>query len=291
MTTLLDLTDSAVPKGKVKVPPRPAAAPIAPVTVNGTEITEDDIRTEAQNHPAESPARACAEAARALVVRELLLSEAREKHIVSTPESVGNGKRETDEDAAIRGLLDQEISVPRAHEADCRRYYDANRAKFSSERLYEVRHILFAAPLSDEAGRTEARSGAQAVIKTLSRRPEQFAELALAHSACPSKMQGGSLGQLGKGSTVPEFETVLFSLAEGQLSPVPVPTQFGFHVIQLDRIIEGRQLPFEMVEGRIAAWLEAASWSRAVAQYVGILAGRAEIIGIEFKTSDGPLVQ
>ena len=75
------------------------------------------------------------------------------------------------------------------------------------------------------------------------------------------------------------------------MTPTPVPTQFGYHVIRLDRVIPGAQLPFEAVAGRIAGWLEASSWSRAVAQYVGILAGEADITGISLHGSDGPLVQ
>ena len=75
------------------------------------------------------------------------------------------------------------------------------------------------------------------------------------------------------------------------MHPEPVATRFGYHVIQLDRVIAGRRLPFEVVERRIAGFLEASSWSRAVSQYVGILAGRAEIKGVELAGSTGALVQ
>jgi peptidyl-prolyl cis-trans isomerase C len=290
VTTLLDFTNTVLPKGKVKVPepPRPAHVPIS---VNGVEIGAEAVRAEAQHHPAETSAKAFAEAARALVVRELLLQEAVAKGVVASPETFGEGRRETDEDAAIRALLDQEVTTPKADHDACRRYFAANPQKFRSATLYEARHILFAAPVSDEAARARAKADAEAAIAALMDDLSLFPSLALAHSACPSRAQGGSLGQLSKGSTVPEFETVLFALEAGQLSPVPAPTPFGYHVIVLDRIIAGRQLPFNMVRDRIAAWLEAASWSRAVSQYVGILAGRAVIDGITLAAADGPLVQ
>lgn len=291
MTTLIDRKEPVLPAGKVKVPPRPGAKPIGAISVNGVEISADAIQSEAQHHPAANPGEALAEAARALAVRELLLQRAKALGVAATPEMVAEGKRETDEDAAIRALLDQEVTTPRADEAACRRYYDANRNKFRSETLYEAHHILFAAPVSDKERREEARQMATAVIEQLAADPGRFAELAMAHSDCPSKGQGGSLGQLGRGSTVPEFETVLFALEPGQMTPNPVPTQFGYHVIRLDRVIPGAQLPFEAVAGRIAGWLEASSWSRAVAQYVGILAGEADITGISLHGSDGPLVQ
>jgi peptidyl-prolyl cis-trans isomerase C len=50
-------------------------------------------------------------------------------------------------------------------------------------------------------------------------------------------------------------------------------------------------LPFEHVADRIAGWLEAASWSKAVAQYISVLAGRAEIRGIDIASAEGPLIQ
>ena len=291
MTTLLDLTDTTLPKGKVKVPPRPVAPEKAPILVNGVEIADAAIRTEAQHHPADTPAKAFAAAARALVVRELLGQEARRLKVAAEPALVGDAKRETDEDAAIRALLDKEVASPKADETTCRRYYDTHEDKFRSETLYEARHILFAAAPNDKAARQQARRAAEATIAELVTDQSKFAALAAERSACPSRAQGGSLGQLTKGSTVPEFETVLFALDEGQLSPAPAPTPFGFHVIALDRIIPGRRLPFEVVQDRIAGWLEASSWSRAVAQYIGILAGRSEIVGIDLDAAQGPLVR
>ena len=291
MTTLLDFTDSVLPEGKVKVPPRPAPAPRPDITVNGVAITEEMVRTEAQNHPADTPAEAFAAAARALVVRELLVQEANRLGLAAAPKAVGEGRREADEDALVRVLLEQQVSAPTADEAACRRYYEQNRRRFRSETLFEARHILFAAPEQDQAARDQARDEALAVLAELDEAPERFAELAARHSVCPSAGQGGSLGQLGRGSTVPEFEAALHALQPGQVSPAPVASRFGYHIIFLERRIDGEQLPFDHVVQRIAAWLEAASWSRAVAQYIGILAGQASITGIALNAADGPLVQ
>ena len=291
MTVLLDLTDEVVPTGKVKVPPRAAETDAELISVNGVAITEAAIREEAQHHPADTPAAAFADAARALTVRELLLQEAKARAIEPQPESLDSGKQETDEDAAIRMLLDDQVKTPEAEPGVCARYYESNRGKFVSETLYEARHILLAAAHDETTKRQQAKGEAAAIIETLKQHPEQFSALAKDASACPSAMQGGNLGQLSRGSTVPAFEKALLSLSEGQLCPNPVETQFGFHVIQLDRVHKGKSLPFEMVEDRIAAWLEAASWSRAVSQYIGILAGAAEINGIDVSGTGSPLVQ
>ena len=57
-----------------------------------------------------------------------------------------------------------------------------------------------------------------------------FAQLAQLHSSCPSKANGGSLGQFGPGMMVAPFEQATFALPVGAVSD-PVQTQFGWHLI------------------------------------------------------------
>ncbi len=110
---------------------------------------------------------------------------------------------------------------------------------------------------------------------------EQFAALARAHSACPSASQGGNLGQITAGQTTPEFERALLALEPGSIGPEPVATSYGFHIVRLDRKHEGRDLPFELVAVRIAAYLQDCVQRRALAQYVARLASAARIDGID----------
>ena len=59
-----------------------------------------------------------------------------------------------------------------------------------------------------------------------------FADMAAAHSKCPSGQQGGDLGSFSPGQMVPEFDTVVFNEAVGEVHG-PVKTQFGYHLIEI----------------------------------------------------------
>ncbi len=273
-----------------RIPPK-AAPVIRAISVNGVSIPEADVLAEAQNHPAENPGGALRAAAEALVIRELLWQEAKRLDIDVSSVRDEAGRMETERDAAIRLLMEREVQAPLATEEECRRYYDRHPEKFRTEPLFEARHILLSAAESDAGARQQAREHATDLCRILAARPDRFPALVNEYSVCPSRSQGGNLGQLTKGSTVEEFEQALAKMREGEISALPVESRFGFHVIALDRRIEGRQLPFEMVAQRIAAWLEASAWSKAVSQYISVLAGQAEIKGISLNGADGPLVQ
>ena len=61
---------------------------------------------------------------------------------------------------------------------------------------------------------------------------EDFAEVARAHSTCPSSRQGGDLGEFGPGQMVKEFDTVVFSAPVNEVQG-PVKTQFGYHLLEV----------------------------------------------------------
>ena len=273
-----------------KVPPK-ARPVMAEISVGGVAIAEDDVLKEAQNHPAKTPGDALFEAARALVVRELLWQQAQRLDVQSAPQPDAEGRLETDKDAAIRALIEQQVNVPTATDAECLRNYQMNQHRYRSEAIYEARHILLAAPEGDARARRAAEAVAKNIIEELSVEPGQFGQLARQHSACPSRQQDGNLGQLTRGSTVAEFERALETMHAGDVSTTPVESRFGYHIIALDRKIPGNQLPFELVKERIAAWLEASAWSKAVSQYISILAGETKISGIDIDATRGPLVQ
>ena len=250
------------------------------IRVNDRCIEEDEILREMQYHPAGDVAAARHAAAQWLVIRALLLDRAR-----------ALGIDEADEADAVQAVIEREVDIPAPDEAECRRYYDNNTAQFASPDLVEAAHILLPAAPDDEAGRAGAEARAGELIDILTRSPERFGELARAHSACDSRQNDGRLGQVARGDTVPEMETFLFNLEDGQLSPVPVKTRYGVHVVRVDKRVPGRSLPYEAVAGKVADYLKDASWRRAFRQYVQLLAGDARISGFDIAAVETPLVQ
>lgn len=280
MTVVLDRTK--VETGAARPAEKATALPRSkPIIVNGVTIARDAIARETQNHPAGKPVDAWLAAARALVVRELLLQEARRLGIAPAPQTDDEGRRELDEEALVRQLVEREVHIPVADDDACRRIYEQRRAAFRSSDLFEVRHILLAAAPDDLPARDKARTEAQSLIAALASAPERFAEFAEACSACPSLSQGGALGQVSRGQTVPEFEAALREAPLGAVAPEPVETRYGFHVIVIDQRLGGEPLPYELVKPQIAAWLSERAQTTAIRQYIAMLAGRAEICGID----------
>ena len=99
---------------------------------------------------------------------------------------------------------------------------------------YSASHILLMYSGSDRSSATRSKDDAAkeiAAIKSKIDGGADFAELAKAHSDCPSGASGGSLGTFSSGAMVKPFEDATAALDVGGVSDV-VETQFGYHIIQ-----------------------------------------------------------
>ena len=108
---------------------------------------------------------------------------------------------------------------------------------------------------------------------------------------CLAAQSTANLGQIGRGDMVPEFEQALFRLGPTGILREVIKTRYGFHLVAVDQRIPGETLPFEVVREQIAELLKASVEERALRQYVSILAGQAELTGVDLQTVDSPLVQ
>ncbi len=141
---------------------------------------------------------------------------------------------------------------------DIEDYYKTKIADFRVPKQFTAAHILFTieppkddSKLSAEEAAKEAEEAAKKeadeVLKKI-RSGADFGELAKKHSDDPtSGEKGGGLGEFPKGMMVDEFEATLEKMKPGDISD-PVRTSFGFHIIRLDEVKEGRTKPLEEVK-------------------------------------------
>lgn len=118
-------------------------------------------------------------------------------------------------------------------------YYDANPNQFVKEGKVSAKHIL-----------TDSEEKCTDIFKEIAEGAKSFEDAAKEYSTCPSGQQGGDLGEFGKGQMVKEFEDAAFS---GEIGKVigPVKTQFGYHLIKVEKRTEPETASFDEVKENI----------------------------------------
>src|ERR1700733_9435513 len=170
---------------------------------------------------------------------------------------------------------------PQISDADVLAYYNAHKDQYQVKEQAKVRHILIAVPAGADA-KTDAAAKAKAedILKQI-KSGGNFADLASKNSDDPgSKTQGGELGWLDPGKTVPEFDKAAFSLPVGQTSDL-IKTQFGYHILQVEDKKTAHLRPLEEVKAEIVPVLEQQRVGAAEQTFASALAADAKKNGLE----------
>jgi len=131
----------------------------------------------------------------------------------------------------------------RIDENELKEYYDANPEKFKMPKTVEARHILIKAGQDESEKKvTAAKQKALAVLKE-ARAGKDFSELAKTYSEGPTGENGGYLGTFKKEDMVKPFADQAFSMQAGDISE-PVRTQFGWHIIKVEKVNPAGDLSF-----------------------------------------------
>ena len=128
---------------------------------------------------------------------------------------------------------------------DAEEYYNANKEQFVTGDSVNASHIL-----------VDSEEKALELLAKIKAGEISFEDAARENSSCPSKANGGNLGDFTRGQMVPEFDQAVFAMQVGEVTATPVKTQFGYHLIKLNSKTEAEMTPLAEVKDGIKAMLE-----------------------------------
>ena len=247
--------------------------------VNGVPVALADEALSAE----ELRQRACTELLRQEALRAGLLDAADAPPVAGATSEAAS--------AAIEALLDQALNLPEPGDEACRRYHAAHPAHFAVGERAQVRHILFAVTPGVDVNALRKRAEACLIDVRADGTGERFAAAAAQLSNCPTGGQGGDLGWLQAADCAPEFAREVLGHAEVGVLARLVATRFGLHVVEVLAREPGRVPAFEQVRGAVAQGLRQQLFATALRQYLQVLAGQAQVHGVDLDAATSPLLQ
>jgi nitrogen fixation protein NifM len=142
-------------------------------------------------------------------------------------------------------------NVEKVSDVEVELFYYNHQDRFTRPEQREVCHILISInPQYPENSRENAFKQIQEIYRLLQQNAEQFADLALKHSECPTALQGGLLGTVPRGKLYPELDAVLFDMQAGEISKA-VESEMGFHLLYCKKIHPAQTMRLQQVRHRI----------------------------------------
>ncbi len=225
------------------------------VTVNGTQITQQDVDTALMNAtqgrfnqvPADKQAEFRKQVLEQLIAKELVYGDAKKTGVLKSKEfneEYAKVQKRVKKELAIQVWQKKQLDKVKVSNKELKNYYDKNKEEFNEKSTVHARHILV--KTEDEAKNIvkDVKSLTGEALKA------KFIELAKVLSTGPSGPKGGDLGYFAQGQMVPEFNDKVFSMKVGTVS-APVKTQFGYHVIYLEDKKDKKVLAFTEVKSFI----------------------------------------
>lgn len=182
-------------------------------------------------------------------------------------------------DTKVRKLYEKvtaDVAAPA--EADVKKYFDEHPEEFEQKASVDAAHILISTQGIEDPAQLAAKEKIAKELRAelVAKKGENFAEMAGLHSDCPSKAQGGDLGEFEKGQMVPEFEKAAFAQEVGVIGET-IKTDFGYHIIKVNGKKEAKTLVFADVKEDLTQTLLDQAKSEKMGTYVEGLREKAKI--------------
>ncbi|MEA2027424.1 MAG: peptidylprolyl isomerase [Campylobacterota bacterium] len=244
-------------------------------TVNGKNITQEDANMFVQVSAPQSTFESLTNAQKKMVVerlveRELFIAAAKKEGIEKKPEFAEHLAKIKDE-ILINLWMQEQMNNTIVSNSEAKDFYTKNNAKYKTPQKAKAKHILV--KTEDEAKKIIAQ------MKALKGEElkKKFVELAKSKSVGPSKVNGGDLGEFSGAQMVPEFSKATFALKDGTITTAPVKTQFGFHIIYLEKLIAESTVKFDDVKENIIQQLKQQQFNTKVTEVSKELKSKAKI--------------
>jgi peptidyl-prolyl cis-trans isomerase C len=216
-------------------------------TVSGTPITDAEVSAFLRGMGQQGQAYNNPEGRKAilqeLVAQKLLLLDA-QKNLLEAEPAFKEQLKKAKESLLANYALEKVITGVRITDKEIEDYYNENQDKFVSPATVNASHIL-----------VDSEEKAKEIYAKIEKGEMSFEDAAKEYSSCPSKDNGGSLGDFGKGQMVPEFDAAVFAMEVGEVTKEPVQTQFGYHLIRLNSKKEGETMPLDSIKERLGQQL------------------------------------
>ena len=215
--------------------------------VAGEEITEEQLNEFLKNVPREQQAYASNPQFRQQYLEQLIALRAfaqlgEDEKLDETEDFkkiMENARKDILAQMAMAGVM-KDIKVT---DEEAKAYDEANSQQFCKGETVNAKHIL-----------TDSEEKCSAILESIADGKVQFEEAAKEQSTCPSGANGGDLGEFGRGQMVKEFEDAAFAAEVGHVVG-PVQTQFGYHLIKVEKKNEPVTAAFEEVAANIKSTL------------------------------------
>lgn len=178
-----------------------------------------------------------------LIGNKLLLLDAK-RNLIEAEAPFREQLNRLKENLLISYAGEKVLSSVSVTDKEARDYYEENKERFVTGATVNASHIL-----------VDTEEKAKAILEEISSGKKSFEDAAKEYSSCPSKENGGNLGDFSRGQMVPEFENAAFSMEIGEITKEPVKTQFGYHLIKLISKGESKTASFEEIGEDIKASL------------------------------------
>lgn len=207
--------------------------------IAGNEITQDDLNAFLAGLPKEQQMYASNEQFQKQCLEQLitinLFAKMGEDLKLEETEAYAKIMKSARTEVLAQLAVTEVMKNIKVEDDEVKGYYESNQKQFVKGATVQAKHILVA----EEDACKEILAAIEAGEKT-------FEDAAKESSTCPSGQRGGDLGEFGKGQMVKEFEDAAFTAEIGQVVG-PVKTQFGYHLIKVEKKNEEKVSAFEEV--------------------------------------------